>query len=340
VTKPIQDGGLGFNFKWNMGWMNDMLKYVEYDPIYRKDIHQKITFSFLYAFSENYILPLSHDEVVHGKKSLLDKMPGDYETKFAGLRAFLGYMMTHPGKKLTFMGAEFGQFREWDTNTGLDWLLLDYPMHSNLKRYVKELNAFYLATPALWEIDYSWDGFKWICDSDRDRNIIAFMRTDKKQNIIVVIINFAPVTRADYPIGVPERGLYTEVFNSDSQEYSGWGHKNEDMRTEDVALHGFKQSLSLTVPPLSTVCLKLKEKAPPLKKAPAAKKESKTAVKADTGEAGEADTGKAGKADTGKAGKADTGKPGKAEAGEAGKASEAAGAGKAGKTGKAAKSGD
>ena len=257
VSKPTHDGGLGFNFKWNMGWMNDMLEYVGVDPFFRKDIHNKITFSFFYAFSENFILPLSHDEVVHGKKSLLDKMPGDYEMKFAGLRVFLGYMMTHPGKKLTFMGAEFGQFREWDTNSGLDWLLLDYPMHNNLKRYVSELGAFYIATPSLWEIDYSLEGFRWICDNDRDRNIIAFTRTDKKGDSIVVLINFAPVTRYDYRIGVPASGIYSEIFNSDLQEYGGWGHKNEKVETEEVEMHGFKHSLSLTVPPLAMICLQL-----------------------------------------------------------------------------------
>ena len=259
VSKPIHDGGLGFNFKWNMGWMNDMLKYVGFDPVYRKDIHDKITFSFFYAFSENFILPLSHDEVVHGKKSLLDKMPGEYDIKFAGLRVFLGYMMTHPGKKLTFMGAEFGQFREWDTDSGLDWLLLDYPMHSNLKHFVRELGAFYLATPALWEIDYSWEGFKWICDSDRDRNIISFMRMDKKGECIVVVINFAPVTRLDYRIGVPDAGVYSEIFNSDLPEYGGWGNTNADIETDDIEMHGHSQSASITVPPLAMVCLRNSE---------------------------------------------------------------------------------
>jgi len=257
VSKPIQDGGLGFNYKWNMGWMNDMLEYVEVNPLYRKEVHNKITFSFFYAFSENFILPLSHDEVVHGKKSLLNKMPGEYEEKFAGLRAFMGYMMTHPGKKLTFMGAEFGQFREWDTDSGLDWLLLDFPLHSSLKHFVRELGAFYLATPALWEVDYSWEGFKWISDSDREQNIIAFTRTDKKGESIVVLINFAPTTRFNYRIGVPGRGEYTEVFNSDLTEYGGWGNRNGTVITENIALHGYRQSVSLTAPPLSTVCLKL-----------------------------------------------------------------------------------
>jgi 1,4-alpha-glucan branching enzyme len=256
VSKPVQDGGLGFNFKWNMGWMNDMFEYVSVDPIYRKEIHNKVTFSFFYAFSENFILPLSHDEVVHGKKSLLDKMPGDYEAKFAGLRAFLGYMMTHPGKKLTFMGAEFGQFNEWDCNSELDWVLLEYPMHEKLRRYVRELNAFYLDTPALWEIDYSWDGFRWICDSDREKNMLAFIRMDKKGRAVIVLQNFSPVIRKDYRIGVPEKGVYTEIFNSDLEEYGGGGNKNGKTKSSNIAVHGFPQSIVLTAPPLATVCLR------------------------------------------------------------------------------------
>jgi len=258
VTMPIHEGGLGFNFKWNMGWMNDMLEYVEVDPLFRKDVHDKITFSLFYAFSENYVLPLSHDEVVHGKKSLLDKMPGEYNEKFAGLRAFLGYMMTHPGKKLIFMGAEFGQFREWDVYSGLDWLLLDYPMHNNLKNYTKALGAFYLATPALWEIDFSWEGFRWVSDSDREQNIIVFTRTDKSENNLVAVLNFAPITRHGYRIGVPDEGVYTEIFNSDLPEFGGWGHVNEDITSENIAMHGFDQSISLTVPPLSVLCLRIK----------------------------------------------------------------------------------
>jgi len=260
VTMPIHEGGLGFNFKWNMGWMNDMLEYVQVNPFFRKEVHNKITFSFFYAFSENYILPLSHDEVVHGKKSLLDKMPGNYEEKFAGLRTLMGYMMTHPGKKLTFMGAEFGQFKEWDAYSGLDWLLLEYPLHKSMQEYTKALGAFYLSAPQLWEIDFSWEGFRWISNDDRSQNIIAFIRVDKHGNNLIVLLNFAPIARHHYRIGVPEMGQYDEVFNSDLPEFGGWGHSNDNITAESIAAHGYDQSLSLTVPPLSVVCLKLHKK--------------------------------------------------------------------------------
>jgi 1,4-alpha-glucan branching enzyme len=257
VTKPGYDGGLGFNFKWNMGWMNDMLHYMSTDPIYRKYHHDKLTFSLTYAFSENFVLPLSHDEVVHGKHSLLDKMPGDYETKFAGLRCFYGYMMAHPGKKLLFMGGEFGQFIEWNPDQPLDWHLLEYDYHRMLKEYVADLNLFYLEHRPLWEIDTQWRGFAWICYDDCNQNIIAFRRMDGSGNELVVVCNFAPVTRVKYRIGVWHPGKYLEVMNSNSPKYGGTGAGNPlPLDAEDVGMHGYSRSITLTVPPLSTIFFK------------------------------------------------------------------------------------
>ena len=254
VTRPVDCGGLGFNFKWNMGWMNDMLEYMSMDPLYRQYHQKNITFSFHYAFSENYILPISHDEVVHGKKSLIAKMPGEYEQQFAGVRAFLGYMIAHPGKKLLFMGCEFGQFKEWDYKDALDWMLLEYPAHAALKTYVAALNRFYLDHSALWEVDYSWEGFSWIANDDNTQNIIAFRRIDRKHRELVILCNFSPVQRTDYRIGVPAPGDYREIFSSDAAEFGGGGSLNrEPLQAEPIAMHGFAQSVALTVPPLSTI---------------------------------------------------------------------------------------
>lgn len=261
VTKPGYDGGLGFNFKWNMGWMNDMLCYCSADPFFRKDMHDKITFSFMYAFSENYILPLSHDEVVHGKCSLISKMPPPYENQFGGLRALYGYMAAHPGKKMLFMGGEFAQFSEWAYQRGLDWMLLDYPAHRQMQAYVKALNHFYLATPQLWEQDTDWRGFEWISHEDNRNNIIAFRRVAKDGSDIVVVVNFSPEEQQEYRIGVPITGTYEEIFTSDKAEFGGSGMANGKLKTENKSMHGQEQSIVLKIPRFGVLFFKGKARA-------------------------------------------------------------------------------
>lgn len=252
VTKPGFDGGLGFNFKWNMGWMNDMLSYMSADPLFRKGMHDSLTFSMTYAFSENYILPLSHDEVVHGKCSMIGKMPGEYEQKFDNLRTFYGYMMAHPGKKLNFMGNEFAQFIEWNYKQELDWLLLEYPLHVQTQHYVRDLNHFYLQHSALWKNDSDWNGFRWLTNDDRDQSVIAFVRSDGEEELMV-ICNFCPVTRKHYRIGVPEIADYKPVFSSDYKRYGGAGTPLRTVSAQPVEWHGFDASVSVTVPAMSTV---------------------------------------------------------------------------------------
>ena len=261
VTKPASDGGLGFNFKWNMGWMNDMLSYMKTDPLFRSYNHNKVTFSFFYAFSENFVLPISHDEVVHGKCSLINKMPGEYEDKFANLRTFYGYMMAHPGKKLLFMGQEFGQFNEWYEAKPLDWMLLDYDKHKELQLYVKTLNQFYKDQPAFWQVDYSWEGFQWIVPDDYQQSIVAFLRKDAAGKQILVVCNFTPILREGYTMGAPVSGSYKEILNSDDAAFGGSGkYHNKNIRSKKAPKHGFDQSITLTLPPLSTLYFQVPEK--------------------------------------------------------------------------------
>jgi 1,4-alpha-glucan branching enzyme len=259
VTGSPQIGGLGFDYKWNMGWMNNVLRYMEMDPIYRKWHHHLICFSFVYAFTEKFILVLSHDEVVHGKKSLLNKMPGDYWNKFANLRVFFGYMIGHPGKKLLFMGDEFGQFIEWNHDNQLDWMLLEYESHKQMQCFVKELNLLYKEERSLHELDNQSLGFEWIDSHNCEESIIVFMRKAiNPGDFIIVVCNFTPVIRHDYRIGVPKLDGYQEIFNSDSERYGGKGiNHSKPIQANIQEWNNQPYSISITVPPLSTVFLKL-----------------------------------------------------------------------------------
>ncbi len=279
VTKPVSDGGLGFNFKWNMGWMNDMLSYMSTDPLFRSGNHNKVTFSFFYAFSENFVLPISHDEVVHGKCSLINKMPGEYDDKFNSLRTFYGYMMAHPGKKLLFMGQEFAQFSEWTEEHQLDWMLLGYDKHAQMQSYVRDLNHFYRSNPAFWQIDYSWEGFQWIVPDDNQQSVVVFLRKDGKGGQILVVCNFNPVLREGYQIGVPYAGWYKEVFSSDDVKYGGKGIHNKTLRSKKGHMHGFDNTISLTIPPMSTLYFQVPQPKPVKETKPKSVKEPKQPTK-------------------------------------------------------------
>ena len=256
VTRPTNIGGLGFNFKWNMGWMNDILSYFALNPLFRQHHHHKLTFSMMYAFSENYVLPISHDEVVHGKASLIGKMPGEYEEKFAGLRTFMGYMMSHPGKKLNFMGTEFGQFKEWNYKEGIEFFLKDYAQHKKFSVMVKELNEIYKTTPAFYEIEDSWEGFEWLAVNDADRNFLAYQRKDRKGDTVIVMLNLSGSDYKDYRLGLPE-GKYNVIFNSDLIRYGGTGvFKKRVFNTEKSYSHGKETSIKFDLPKLTCVYLK------------------------------------------------------------------------------------
>jgi 1,4-alpha-glucan branching enzyme len=253
VTRPPELGGLGFHYKWNMGWMNDTLAYAGLDPVYRKHHHQQITFGLMYAHSENFVLPLSHDEVVHGKGSMIGRMSGDVWQKFAGLRNLYGYLWAYPGKKLLFMGGEFAQWAEWDADRSLDWHLLEQPSHQGIRRLVRDLNSVYRHFPALHELDCEPQGFEWICHEDVDQSVFAFVRFARDGSFVVAVCNFTPVVRHAYRVGVPVAGRYREIMNTDNPVYGGSGVGNGVVETDALAWHGREQSMAMVVPPLGTV---------------------------------------------------------------------------------------
>ena len=255
VSRPVYLGGLGFGMKWDMGWMHDTLEYMTIDPIHRKYHHNNLTFRMKYAFSENFVMPLSHDEVVYGKSSLLGKMPGDDWQKFANLRLLLGYMYAQPGKKLLFMGGEFGQRREWAHDSSLDWHLLNYPAHAGLKRWVEDLNRFYRSQPALYQMDFTPSGFEWVDCNDIEQSVVSFIRKGRdNKDVVLVAANFTPVPRLNYGVGVPRLGFWRELLNSDAREYGGSGHGNlGGVEAVRIPLQGRPYSMTITLPPLAAV---------------------------------------------------------------------------------------
>ena len=257
VTRPPDVGGLGFNLKWNMGWMNDMCHYLKLDPFFRQYNHKDITFSMMYAFSENFVLPISHDEVVHMKGSIVGKMPGDYDNQLRCLKGFYAYLLAHPGKKLLFMGAELGQWHEWDSNGQLDWYLLDRPENQKIHRFFREINAFYKKTPALWEIDFDWEGFEWLVPDDNHNNVVVFLRKDRKGRDLMCAVNFSPNTYTDYRMGVPPHRRYVPVFNTDDPAYGGEGFGDSGaVAVEAVPSHGKEYSAAIRIPAFGAVFLR------------------------------------------------------------------------------------
>jgi 1,4-alpha-glucan branching enzyme len=256
VSRPTYLGGLGFGYKWNMGWMHDTLSYMKLDPIHRKYHQNQLTFSIWYAFTENFMLPLSHDEVVHGKGSLIGKMSGDEWQQFASLRLMLGYMWTHPGKKLLFMGGEFGQRREWAHDDSLEWHVLQYPLHAGVKQWVRDVNQVYRDCPALYTLDFSNDGFQWIDCNDAQASTLAYLRKGRNGEHVLVVCNFTPIPRDNYIVGAPRPGRWRERLNSDAKEYGGGGIGNfGSIETSPLPAHGQFQSLSLRLPPLAVLVL-------------------------------------------------------------------------------------
>ena len=255
VSRPTYTGGLGFGMKWNMGWMHDTLAYFSRDPLYRKFHHNQLTFSVWYAFHENFVLPLSHDEVVHGKGALIGKMPGDEWQQFANLRLLFGYMWAHPGKKLLFMGGEFGQKREWQHEESLEWHVLQYPLHAGAQRWLQDLNRYYRSEPALFEKDFVSEGFQWVDCNDWEECVISFLRRGKRaEDCVLVVCNFTPVVRRNYMVGVPFGGYWEECLNSDATIYGGGGQGNfGGLNTSPVAAHGHYHSLAITLPPLAVL---------------------------------------------------------------------------------------
>jgi 1,4-alpha-glucan branching enzyme len=281
VTAPVEEDGLGFDFKWNMGWMNDFLEYMHYDPVFRSYHHEELTFSMIYAYSENFILSLSHDEVVHGKSSLVGKMPGDRDSKLNNLRAAYGYMMVHPGKKLLFMGQEYAPFEEWNENEGLDWDLLQYQDHSNMHDYVKALNHFYQEHPALYEADHDPEGFTWINNISANENMLVFTRqTRKAEETLLVVCNFSPLVYEKHKIGVPFEGRYKEIFNSDCEAYGGTDVRNRRVKlSKKSECDGREDSIEITVPPMAVSIFSCAPQKVPVKKAAGTKAAGTKAAK-------------------------------------------------------------